>query len=370
MISPDSTPDNAGKAGADQRRRNLWILAGVVLLGLLVYGLWWLLIGQERLEVDDAYVEGNLYAVDARTTGTVAAIPAYDTMRVEAGSTLVMLRGEHAGRKLQQAEAQLAQARQNALALVHEIQASRSKEAALRANLNSAQQKAWRLRASASAGASEDIAAITAADAVRRLQAEISAESAHSAALTAQLGSAGPAGNPAVRAATQALALAHLNWTRRIIRAPVTGIVAQQAVQPGQWVSAGQRLFTVVPLQQMWVTANIKETRLAGVRPGAAVTLHSDLYGNAVTYHGWVVGLGGGSGAVFAVLPPENASGNWIKFTQRVPVRIAVDPGDLARHPLRPGLTMTARIALHGPWIRRPVPDWFLRSAAASRPAP
>ncbi|MBU2724367.1 HlyD family secretion protein, partial [Acidithiobacillus ferridurans] len=175
---------------------------------------------------------------------------------------------------------------------------------------------------------------------------------------------------PAVRAATQALALAHLNWTRRIIRAPVTGIVAQQAVQPGQWVSAGQRLFTVVPLQQMWVTANIKETRLAGVRPGAAVTLHSDLYGNAVTYHGWVVGLGGGSGAVFAVLPPENASGNWIKFTQRVPVRIAVDPGDLARHPLRPGLTMTARIALHGPWIRRPVPDWFLRSAAASRPAP
>ncbi|MBU2817346.1 HlyD family efflux transporter periplasmic adaptor subunit, partial [Acidithiobacillus ferrooxidans] len=285
MISPDSTPDNASKAGADQRRRNLWILAAVVLLGLLVYGLWWLLIGQRRLEVDDAYVEGNLYAVDARTTGTVAAIPAYDTMRVEAGSPLVILRGERAGRKLQQAEAQLAQARQNALALVHEIQASRSKEAALRASLNSAQQKAWRLRASASAGASEDMDAITAADAVRRLQAEIGAESAHSAALIAQLGAAGPAGNPAVRAATQALALARLNWTRRIIRAPVTGIVAQQAVQPGQWVSAGQRLFTVVPLQQIWVTANIKETRLAGVRPGAAVTLHSDLYGNGVTYH-------------------------------------------------------------------------------------
>lgn len=177
MISPDSTPDNASKAGADQRRRNLWILAAVVLLGLLVYGLWWLLIGQRRLEVDDAYVEGNLYAVDARTTGTVAAIPAYDTMRVEAGSPLVILRGERAGRKLQQAEAQLAQARQNALALVHEIQASRSKEAALRASLNSAQQKAWRLRASASAGASEDMDAITAADAVRRLQAEIGAES-------------------------------------------------------------------------------------------------------------------------------------------------------------------------------------------------
>jgi membrane fusion protein (multidrug efflux system) len=344
-----------------RRRRNLWIFAGLILLGLLGLGLWWLLIGRWWVVVDDAYVQGNIYPVTARVSGTIASIPAYDTMSVRRGQILVTLGAARALRQLRQAEAVADQARQNALALEQDIAASNAKELALAAQLASAKQNSWRLQAAARAGAAQDLNAVLARNAVNRLRAELAAEAAHSKSLAARLGPDGVDHNPALRAAEESLALAHLNWSRHVIHAPVTGILARQSVQPGQWVEPGQHLFSIVPLKQIWVDANIKETRLAKVRPGAEVTLYAAAYGNSVTYHGWVAGIGGGSGAIFAVLPPENASGNWIKFTQRVPVRIALDPTDLRRHPLRPGLTMTAQIAVDGPRHKGPVPAWFIR---------
>jgi len=142
----------------------------------------------------------------------------------------------------------------------------------------------------------------------------------------------------------RALDKARLNLSRTIIRAPIDGIVSQRKVQVGQTVQPGQSLMTVTPIAQAYVDANFKEGQLAEVRPGQRVTLTSDLYGSDVVFHGKVNGMGGGTGSAFAIIPAQNATGNWIKVVQRVPVRIALDPKELAAHPLRVGLSMTATI--------------------------
>jgi membrane fusion protein (multidrug efflux system) len=152
--------------------------------------------------------------------------------------------------------------------------------------------------------------------------------------------------NPEVLAAKAALDKAKLELDRTVIRAPIDGIVAQNTAQIGQHVQAGAILMSVVPVSQAYVNANFKEGQLDRVRAGQAVTLTSDLYGSNVIFHGRVVGLGGGTGSAFSVIPAQNATGNWIKVVQRLPVRIALDPKELAAHPLRVGLSMTAEIKL------------------------
>jgi membrane fusion protein (multidrug efflux system) len=150
--------------------------------------------------------------------------------------------------------------------------------------------------------------------------------------------------NPEVLAAKAALDTAELNLRRTVVRAPVDGVVAQRQVQIGQWVQAGIPVMTIVPISQLYVDANYKEDQLGRVHPGQKVALTSNLYGPGVTFHGRVIGLAGGSGAAFAIIPAENATGNWISVVQRVPVRISLDPGELARHPLLVGLSLTAKI--------------------------
>jgi membrane fusion protein, multidrug efflux system len=150
--------------------------------------------------------------------------------------------------------------------------------------------------------------------------------------------------NPEVMSAKAQLDTARLALSRTILRAPVDGIVAQSVVQVGQRVLVGTQLMTVVPVAQVYVNANYKEGQLRKVRIGQAATLTSDLYGSSVVFHGKVAGVGGGTGAAFAVIPAQNATGNWIKVVQRLPVRIALDPAELARHPLRVGLSMDATI--------------------------
>ncbi len=369
MVIPEAVSEARRLAEESwRRRRNLWLLLLIVLLALSGWAAWWFFLGRWWVNVDDAYVEGNIYPVNARVSGTVGSVAGYNTLVVRQGDPLVTLRGRRAELALRQAQAQLAQSRQDARALVEEMAASRAHSAALAAALATAQQKAWRYGAAAESGAAQTLEAITSKDDVARLRAEIAAESAHGRALQARLGARDPSSAPSVKVALERVELARLALHRQIIRAPVSGILAQQAVQRGQWVTPGQRLFTIVPLHQIWVDANVKETDLAGVRVGARVTLHADVYGSRVTYHGWVAGIGGASGAVFAVLPPENASGNWIKFTQRVPVRIAVDPQGLVAHPLRPGLTMSMAIRVGGKPHQGPVPAWMetARPRAAS----
>ena len=150
--------------------------------------------------------------------------------------------------------------------------------------------------------------------------------------------------NPQVLAARAERDQAQVNLDRTVIRAPVDGVVSRRDVQVGQRVQAGATLMMVVPISQAYVDANFKEVQLAKVRPGQPVTLTSDLYGDHVKYHGRVVGFSGGTGAAFAVVPAQNATGNWIKVVQRLPVRIALEPKELVRHPLRVGLSMNADI--------------------------
>ncbi len=150
--------------------------------------------------------------------------------------------------------------------------------------------------------------------------------------------------HPETVASRAALNKARLDLSRTVIRAPIDGIVDQRKAQVGQSVQPGQSLMTVAPIAQAYVDANFKEGQLGEVHVGQSVELTSDLYGGKLVFHGKVAGMGGGTGAAFAVIPAQNATGNWIKVVQRVPVRITLDPREMAAHPLRVGLSMTATI--------------------------
>jgi membrane fusion protein (multidrug efflux system) len=152
--------------------------------------------------------------------------------------------------------------------------------------------------------------------------------------------------NPAVRDAAAAVHAAYLNYARTVLPAPVSGFVARRDVQLGERVSTGTPLMSVVPLNEVWVDANFKESQLDSMRVGQVVTLTSDLYGGGVTFHGRVIGFGAGTGSAFSLLPAQNATGNWIKIVQRVPVRVALDPRELAQHPLQIGLSMKAYVSV------------------------
>ena len=167
------------------------------------------------------------------------------------------------------------------------------------------------------------------------------------AAQKAMVASGNTESNPEIQAARVALDRAQLDLDRTVIRAPINGIVAQNTAQIGQRVQAGASLMTVAPVGEAYVNANFKESQLAYIHPGQDVTLTSDLYGSDVVFHGHVVGLGGGAGSAFATIPAQNATGNWIKVVQRLPVRIELDPKELAQHPLRVGLSMQATIDVH-----------------------
>jgi membrane fusion protein (multidrug efflux system) len=153
--------------------------------------------------------------------------------------------------------------------------------------------------------------------------------------------------HPQVLDAEAAVRNAALALHRTQLRAPVTGVIAKRAVEVGQRVAAGAPLMGLVPLDDVWVDANFKEVQLRNIRVGQPVALHADLYGGKVEYHGKVAGLSAGSGSAFALLPAQNASGNWIKIVQRIPVRIIIDPQDLKAHPLRVGLSMIAEVDVH-----------------------
>ena len=190
--------------------------------------------------------------------------------------------------------------------------------------------------------AEANLAAVKAAEALAEANLKVSrAQNAAQAALTT---GAGVEDNPDVKYAKANLEAAQLNYDRCIIRAPVDGIVAKRNVQVGQRVAIGAPLMSIVPITQAYVDANFKEVQLRQVKIGDKAELKSDLYGGGVVFHGQVVGVGGGTGAAFSMIPAQNATGNWIKVVQRLPVRIRLDPKELAQHPLRVGLSVKADI--------------------------
>ena len=325
-----------------QRRFWFLILGAVILVAALAYGLYWLLYARNFESTDDAYVGGNVVAITSKENATVLALHADNTQTVKQGQLLIELDPAIATVNLQAAQANLAR-------VVRSVKAQFSRSDSGEAQLNQARvalaqaqgDYVRRQKAFATESVSgEELA--HARDAVAAAQAAVNSAQGGLQQRNAAIEGTDIAHNPDVMAAEAQLRAAAIAYGHMRIIAPLDGVVAQRTVQAGQQVAAGTPLMAVVPLSNVWIDANFKEVQLARMRVGQPVTVKADIYGGGVTYHGHIEGLGAGSGSAFALLPPQNASGNWIKIVQRVPVRIALDPEELAKHPLRVGLSVTA----------------------------
>ncbi|PZU57174.1 MAG: EmrA/EmrK family multidrug efflux transporter periplasmic adaptor subunit [Sphingobium sp.] len=330
-------PKEEGRNGA--RRKGFLILAGVVLVGLVAWGAYEFIFSRGIEETDDAYVAGDVVAITAREPGIVMALHADNTERVKAGQALVDLDPATADAAMASAQAELARAVRAVRTDFSRVDASDAQVTQARAELARAVNDLARRRGAAADGAVSGEEVSHAADAVTTARAALALAQAQQAQARASVQGTNVQTNPEVLAAIAALRRAAISQSHMRLVAPVDGIIAQRSAQLGQQVNAGTPLMTVVPLERVWIDANFRETQLQHMRVGQPVTVTADIYGGDVEYHGKVVGLSAGSGSAFALLPPQNASGNWIKIAQRLPVRIALDPRELVGHPLRIGLS-------------------------------
>jgi membrane fusion protein (multidrug efflux system) len=340
-------------------RLMLWS-TGAFVLAALLYGAWWLLFAAHYESTDDAYVHGNLVQVSAQIPGTVVAIDAEETQEVSQGARLVTLDDSDTGLALAQAEAALAQTVRHTQtlfvqndALAADVAVGEANVAQAETQLSKARNDLQRRNALRGTGGVSGEELLHAQVAVKSAEASLAQARAGLAAARAKLATnqaltrgSSVATHPDVLQAADQVRQAWLASVRAQVLAPVGGMVAQRSVQLGQRIQPGAPLMTIVPLDSLWVEANFKENQLDAMRPGQKATLISDLYGSKTVYHGTVVGVAAGSGSAFALLPAQNASGNWIKVIQRVPVRIRLDPKELQAHPLRVGLSMTVEVDL------------------------
>ena len=330
-----------------KRRRILTIVAGVfAVLGILWFVLWYVVLS-ERERTDDAYVSGNQVAVTSQIAGTVVGVYANNTDLVSAGEVLVRFDPTDAQTALNRAASALAQSvrqvrqqramagQYTALVASRQIELSRAEADLARRSPLVAEQ----------AIASEEVR--HAEETVVMAHANLSAAQSQADAARALVDGVSVRDNPAVQAAAAAYRDAWVNASRNAIVAPVAGFVALRAVQLGQRIQPGTPLLSVVPLQHLWVDANFKEGQLRNLRLGQPTEVRTDLYDGDVIFHGKLIGMAAGTGAAFSLLPAQNASGNWIKVVQRVPLRVSISPEDLAKHPLRIGLSSTVTVDTH-----------------------
>nr|WP_260464073.1 HlyD family efflux transporter periplasmic adaptor subunit [Burkholderia sp. Bp8963] len=323
------------------------LLAATVLVSGIGYGAYYATFGQYHESTDDAYVRGNLVQLTPQVTGTVVAVNADDTQIVKAGDAVVTLDAVDARVALANAEATLGKTVRQVSTLYVNNDFYAANIAERQADLARAVDDLARRQAVANTGAvsTEDIA--HARDAVKAAQATLDAARQQAQANHALTDRTSVEQHPDVQAAAAKVRDAWLTYARTTLPAPVTGYVAQRSVQVGQRVQPGSPLMAIVPLDGVWVDANFKEVQLARMRIGQPVTLTADVYGSSVEYHGRVTGFSAGTGSAFAVLPAQNATGNWIKVVQRLPVRVQLDPRELEAHPLRIGLSMQASVDTH-----------------------
>ncbi len=343
-----ATEASATEASASRARRR-WLtlgLGGFALLGL-AYGGYWGHTLRFRQSTDDAYVSGNIVQITPQIAGTVVGIGVDDTQFVETGTPVVRLDQADAKVALDQADAELARTVREVRTLYATASQSQAMVDLRRSDLAMAQQDLARRERLGSSGAISSEELQHARDAARSAAAALASAEQQLRASRARTDGTGIEDHPDVRAAAAKVRNAYLNYSRTILPAPVAGFIAKRNVQLGQRVSPGVSLMAIVPLDEVWVDANFKEPQLAAMRAGQPVTLTADLYGRAVVYHGTVAGFGAGTGSVFSLLPAQNATGNWIKIIQRIPVRIALDPRELAANPLQIGLSMRAEVDTH-----------------------
>ena len=343
-MSQTNTPD--APAAPSRRGRLLRGLLAIVVLLLAALALWYFAFGRWFEETDDAYVQGNQVQITPLVPGTVVSIAADDGMRVERGQLLVQLDPADTEVALQQAEARLAGTVRQVRGLYRSVEGAQAELNARQVTLKRVREDFARRKDLAATGAISNEELAHARDELAAAEAAVAGSRETVERSRALVDDTVVATQPDVQAAAAQLRQAFLNNARAGIVAPVAGYVARRSVQVGQRVQPGSPLMAVVPTEQMWVEANFKETQLRHMRLGQEVELRSDLYGGDVTYKGHLTSLGLGTGSAFSLLPAQNASGNWIKIVQRVPVRIAIDAKQLAEHPLRIGLSMKAEVSL------------------------
>ena len=334
--APNARPSNNN----GKRKRMMTVLVVIILLAAIGYGAYYFLVARFQETTDDAYVNGNVVQITPQVTGTVVSVNADDTQTVKVGDPVVVLDPADARVALQQTEANLAQVVRQVRGLYVDDNQYQAQVAVRQSDLSRAQDDLRRRMTVAQTGAVSAEEISHARDAVRGAQAALDAAQQQLAANRALTSNTTITDHPNVMAAAAKVRDAYLNNARNTLPAPVTGYVAKRSVQVGQRVSPGTPLMAVVPLNGVWVDANFKEGQLRHMRIGQPVELTADIYGSSVVYHGKVVGFSAGTGAAFSLLPAQNATGNWIKVVQRLPVRIELDPQELEKHPLRIGLSM------------------------------
>lgn len=341
-----------------QQHRNYHLVL-VTVIALLVagaYAFYWFHFSRKFVVTNDAYVAGNLIPLKAQTSGTVVDVRVDNTQFVKQGDVLVRLDGLQAQVALEQAQANLAQSVREVETLFSKSEMLKQKLASKEAILQRNQRDLARYK---TAGDS-----VVSAQQIENTQFQVREQEAEVAQLRAELGGAqaliqntSPANNPKVLQAIAQLKQAYLDKMRQEIVAPISGFVAKRSIQVGEQVHPETSLLIIVPLEHLWVEANFLENELVNVQPGQPVEITVDLYGSKVVYHGDVLGLAAGTGSVFGLLPPDNATGNYIHIVERVPVRIGLKTEELQANPLRPGLSSFVRIDtnLKGQSVLQPI---------------
>jgi membrane fusion protein, multidrug efflux system len=343
-ISKDANDSGLAAKDPAKRSRALLIVAAVFVLAALIWFVLWLLVFSKRENTDNAYVGGYQVALSSQVSGTVVAILTDDTQHVEAGQVLVKLDPTDADVRLRQTSSALAQAVRQVRQQTDTVSSADATVAAREVDLRKAQTDLQRHQPLVAAQAESPEVVQHMRDAVAQAQAALDTAKAQANASRAAVEGVDIAQNPTVQQARANFRAAWIAAQRNTIVAPVSGYVAQRSVQLGASITPGQQLMTIVPLHDLWVDANFKEDQLRHIRIGQPVKITTDIYGSDVEYHGKVIGLGAGTGSVFSLLPAQNATGNWIKVVQRVPVRIALDNGELDKHPLRVGLSANTTV--------------------------
>ncbi|QCP53166.1 HlyD family efflux transporter periplasmic adaptor subunit [Trinickia violacea] len=340
--NPPLKNEQASKPG--KRKVLIASLIAALAVGAAAYASYYFLDARYHVDTDDAYVNGNVVQITPQVTGTVVAVNADNTQTVKMGDPIVKLDPADTRIALQQAEADLGQTVRRVHGLYVDDDQYRADIAQRESDLSKAQDDLRRRLSTGESGAVSEEEISHARDAVNSAKAALDSAKQKLAANRALTANIGIEQHPDVMADAAKVRDAYLAYSRTTLPAPVTGYVAQRSVQVGQRVSPGTPLMSVVPLNQVWVDANFKEWQLRHIRVGQPVELTADVYGSSIVYHGKVEGFSPGTGSALALLPAQNATGNWIKVVQRLPVRIEIPVEELEKHPLRVGLSMNVDV--------------------------
>lgn len=356
------TTQQTPQDGSNPRKRKVMLLALALIVILAGVGVWaWHeLYGRWNESTDDAYVNGNVVEITPQVTGTVVSIGADDGDLVREGQVLVQFDPNDAEVALQSAQANLARTVRQVRGLYSNVDGMKAQVHAQEAEVQKAQENYSRRKNLAAGGAISQEELSHARDDLTSAQNALANARQQLKTTSALVDDTVVSSHPDVQAAAAQLRQAYLSNARSTLIAPVTGYVAKRTVQLGQRVQPGTALMAVIPLDQLWIDANFKETQLRDMRIGQPVDIETDLYGSDVKYSGTVDSLGAGTGSAFALLPAQNATGNWIKIVQRVPVRIHINAEELTKHPLRVGLSTQVNVNLHdqsGPVLAQQPPQ-------------